>query len=142
MIEGISHVTFIVKNLEKTKHMLEYIFQAKEIYSSDGKNFSISNEKFFIVSNIWIAIMENKNESLNRTYNHIAFKIRDDDFENYIKKIKHLGLEIKSSRTRISGEGVSIYFYDYDNHLFELHTGTLGERLETYKNSMQSKLIS
>jgi fosfomycin resistance protein FosX len=24
------------------------------------------------------------------------------------------------------------YFYDYDNHLFELHTGTLEERLARY----------
>ncbi|MDP3309636.1 MAG: FosX/FosE/FosI family fosfomycin resistance thiol transferase, partial [Polaromonas sp.] len=25
------------------------------------------------------------------------------------------------------------YFYDFDNHLFELHTGTLDERLRQYK---------
>jgi hypothetical protein len=27
---------------------------------------------------------------------------------------------------------ISLYFYDDDNHLFELHTGTLAERLERY----------
>ena len=36
----------------------------------------------------------------------------------------------------IEGEGRSIYFYDYDNHMFELHTGTLDERLERYEKGL------
>jgi hypothetical protein len=32
----------------------------------------------------------------------------------------------------VAGEGHSLYFYDYDNHMFELHTGTLEERLTRY----------
>jgi len=32
----------------------------------------------------------------------------------------------------VDGEGESLYFYDFDNHLFELHTGTLEERLARY----------
>lgn len=44
-----------------------------------------------------------------------------------------MGIEIRESRNRIKEEGRSIYFYDYDNHLFELHTGTLNERLEAYR---------
>ncbi|MGC3347905.1 FosX/FosE/FosI family fosfomycin resistance thiol transferase, partial [Enterococcus faecium] len=32
----------------------------------------------------------------------------------------------------VKGEASSIYFYDFDNHLFELHTGTLQERLKSY----------
>jgi len=35
-------------------------------------------------------------------------------------------------RPRAEGEGQSIYFYDYDGHLFELHTGTLTDRLVRY----------
>ncbi|MFZ5563799.1 MAG: hypothetical protein ACOZBW_07070 [Thermodesulfobacteriota bacterium] len=30
------------------------------------------------------------------------------------------------------GEGDSLYFYDFDNQLIELHTGTLNERLNAY----------
>ena len=30
-------------------------------------------------------------------------------------------------------EGQSLYFYDCDNHLFELHSGTLDESLAAYK---------
>ena len=43
-----------------------------------------------------------------------------------------MGLEIRPPRQRVPGEGRSLYFYDDDNHLFELHTGTLAERLERY----------
>jgi hypothetical protein len=30
-------------------------------------------------------------------------------------------------------EGESLCFYDYDNRLFELHTGTLDQSVEFYK---------
>jgi len=72
--------------------------------------------------------------------NHIAFKISDADLPKYLSKINALGLEVRESRPRVKGEGRSIYFYDYDNHLFELHTGTLEERLILYgkKLNMQN----
>lgn len=97
--------------------MLEYLFDAKEIYSSSEKTFSVSSEKFFLINDLWIVIMEGKSSNF-KTYNHIAFKINEEDYDIYISKINRLGLEIKPSRNRIIGEGKSIYFYDYDNHLF------------------------
>ncbi len=73
------------------------------------------------------------NSCQEKTYNHVAFKISDDDFGIYSKKIAEMGLVTIKDRKRMPGEGKSIYFYDYDNHLFELHAGTLEERLEHYK---------
>lgn len=131
LISGISHITFIVKNLDKATTFFREIFEAKEVYYSGEKQFSISREKFFIVNNLWIAIMEGK--EIEKSYNHIAFKIEESDYEMYLERIEKLGLEIKSGRTRVVGEGSSIYFYDYDNHLFELHTGTLERRLLRYQ---------
>ncbi|HBL8290221.1 TPA: VOC family protein, partial [Listeria monocytogenes] len=55
-----------------------------------------------------------------------------EEVDEYIERIKSLGVEIKPERPRVQGEGSSIYFYDFDNHLFELHTGTLEERLKRY----------
>ncbi len=69
----------------------------------------------------------------SRTYNHIAFKIDEAEYDGYLERIVKLGLEIKAGRPRVVGEANSIYFYDFDNHLFELHTGTLEERLLKYK---------
>ena len=94
MIEGISHITFIVKDLELSTRFFKDIFNAQEVYASGNQLFSLSKEKFFIVGGQWIAVME--------------------------------------------GEGRSLYFYDFDNHLFEIHTGTLSQRLAGYENNDNS----
>ncbi len=131
MIEDISHMTFVVRDLDRMSEILETVFGAREVYDSGDKLFSHAPEKFFTIGDLWIAIMEG--ESLNqRTYNHIAFKIRDEDIDIYLERIVSLGLDVMPPRPRIEGEGRSIYFHDADNHLFELHSGTLDERLEAY----------
>ncbi|MGY8720068.1 MAG: VOC family protein, partial [Verrucomicrobiia bacterium] len=56
----------------------------------------------------------------------------DSDYDKYLERIKSLGLKVEEGRPRVAGEARSIYFYDHDNHLFELHSGTLGERLRHY----------
>ncbi|MCK5098787.1 MAG: FosX/FosE/FosI family fosfomycin resistance hydrolase [Desulfobacteraceae bacterium] len=133
MIEGLSHITFIVSDLERMSYFLTKIFDAKEIYSSNEKHFSISKEKFFLINGLWFAIMEGESLS-KKTYNHVALKIAESDFDKYLKRIHSLGVEVLENRDRIKGEGKSVYFYDYDNHLFELHTETLKQRLESYNS--------
>ena len=121
MISGISHMTFVVKDLERTAVFWEKIFGAKEVYSSP-------TVKYLLLNDLWIAL--NKGGPLpERTYNHIAFAIRGSDLDTYMARIKDAGAEIDPGRARRNGEGRSIYFYDFDNHLFELHTGSLSERM-------------
>lgn len=134
MITGISNITFIVKNLDRTANLFKKVFDAKEIYTSEEKKHSLYKEKFFLIGNQWIAIMESE-AIVHRTYHHIAFKIEEQDVDIYLKKIKNLNLELKPPRQRMSGEGYSIYFHDYDNNLFELHTGTLSQRLTSYEKA-------
>jgi len=115
-------------------HFLTTIFDAKEMYSSGDKTFSISREKFFLINDMWVAIMEGDPLS-EKTYNHVAFKVPQDDLAKYIERVRTLGIEVREGRSRVPGEGSSLYFYDYDNHLFELHTGTLQQRLDRYKQA-------
>jgi len=138
-IKGISHITFVCKDLEKTSHFLKELFDAQEVYSSGDKTFSIAKEKFFKIGDLWIAIMEG--ESINQTYNHIAFSIDEKSLPLFEVKIKDLGLKTLPGRSRKQDEGKSIYFYDYDNHLFELHTGSLKTRLKLYKRRTNGKII-
>ncbi|MGM0218459.1 fosfomycin resistance protein FosX [Enterococcus sp. AZ126] len=128
----ISHITFIVQNLDKATLFFEEIFTAKEVYSSGVNTFSLAQEKFFLIDDLWIAIMQGDSLPI-KTYNHVAFKIEESEYDNYLEKINALGLEIKEGRQRVAGEANSIYFYDFDHHLFELHTGSLEERLKRYQ---------
>ena len=131
MIEGLSHMTFIVRDLDRMSRLIEDVLGGRQVYASGEETFSLSREKFFIAGGLWLAIMEG--ESLPaRTYNHIAFKVREEDLDVLKGRIAALGLDIRESRVRVDGEGSSVYFHDWDNHLFELHTGTLETRLARY----------
>lgn len=131
MIEGLSHITFIVSDLDRMEEILTTVLDARKIYDSGDRTFSISRERFFDISGIWVAIMEG-DPLAEKTYNHVAFKITDDDYNDRLQRIRSLGLEVREGRSRVEGEGRSIYFYDHDNHMFELHSGTLEERLKRY----------
>ncbi|MDZ5698615.1 FosX/FosE/FosI family fosfomycin resistance hydrolase [Chelativorans sp. M5D2P16] len=135
MVQGLSHITFIVRDLDRMQEILTRVFDARKVYDSGSESFSLSKERFFLIGKgeepIWVVAMEG--EPLpTRTYNHVAFKIADHQYEDYLQRIRGLGLEVREGRSRVSGEGQSIYFYDDDNHMFELHTGTLDERLKRY----------
>jgi catechol 2,3-dioxygenase-like lactoylglutathione lyase family enzyme len=130
-IEGLSHLTFIVRDLQRAAQFFCEGLGAEEIYDSHAQNFSLSHEKFFMLGDIWIACMAGESPD-ERSYRHVAFKIDEADFERFESRLRALGVEIKQPRARIAGEGRSLYFYDYDNHLFELHTGTLTQRLNRY----------
>ena len=130
-VEGVSHITFVVRDLDKMAELLVGVLGGEEVYSSGDDTFSVSREKFFVLGGQWLAAMEG-DPVAERSYNHVAFKVADDDLPTYRAAIEALRLEVKPPRPRVEGEGQSLYFYDFDGHLFELHTGTLEERLKRY----------
>jgi catechol 2,3-dioxygenase-like lactoylglutathione lyase family enzyme len=132
MIQGISHITFIVRDLERAATLLCEGLGAQQVYDSAAKNFSVSREKFFVLGGVWIAVMEGEPPA-QKSYQHVAFKVTPEQLRDYESRLRGLGAEIKPPRPRVEGEGESLYFYDFDNHLFELHTGTLQERLARYR---------
>lgn len=91
MTESVSHITFIVKDVEMMAQFLRKIFDAEEVYDSVGKNFSVSREKFFLIGGTWIAVMEGEPVT-ERSYNHVAFGISDSEFDEYVSRIKQLGV--------------------------------------------------
>ena len=130
-MEGISHITFIVRDLERMAAFLRDGLGAQEVYDSAGQDFSLSREKFFVLGGVWIAAMEGVPPA-GRSYQHVAFKVSETDLPLYRQRLEALGVEIRPPRPRVDGEGQSLYFHDFDNHLFELHTGTLEQRLLRY----------
>jgi fosfomycin resistance protein FosX len=149
MVKGLSHITFIVRDLDRMEDILTKILGARRVYDSGNETFSLSKERFFLVGGelgdpdapapIWIAIMEGE-PLQNRTYDHVAFKIEEADYEICLDRVLALGLNVRGGRSRVHGEGSSIYFHDDDNHLFELNTGTLSQRLTRYAQSRPSTM--
>ncbi len=131
MIQGLSHMTFICRDLDRMEEVLTRILDATKTYDSGAGSHSLSRERFFDVAGLWIAVMEGEPLPA-RSYNHVAFRIAPGDYQMYLDRIRTLGLDLREGRSRIGGEGQSIYFHDHDNHLFELHTGTLADRLAAY----------
>ncbi|MBM7126812.1 FosX/FosE/FosI family fosfomycin resistance thiol transferase [Dyella flava] len=131
-MDGISHVTFLVRDLDRMATFLCDGLGAKEVYDSQGENFSLSREKFFVLGGVWIAAMEGSPPA-ERTYRHLAFKVDEADLPLFEQRLRRLGVDIRPPRSRVEGEGASLYFYDFDNHLYELHAGTLEERVACYR---------
>ncbi|WP_135502035.1 FosX/FosE/FosI family fosfomycin resistance hydrolase [Roseovarius aestuariivivens] len=131
MSTGLSHITFIVTDLDRMQTILERVLGARCIYNSGPAQFSLSEERFFLVGDVWIATMLG-DPLPARSYNHVAFKVDEAELDARIAEIKALGLDLRPPRPRVEGEGRSAYFHTPDNHLIELHTGTLDDRLARY----------
>lgn len=128
---GLSHITFVVRDLDRMTAIIEQVLGGREVYASGPDTHSLSPEKFFLVGGLWVAVMQGP-ALAERSYNHVAFKVTEEELEACQAAVERLGLDRRPPRSRIAGEGRSLYFHDDDNHLFELHTGTLDERLAAY----------
>ena len=129
-VRDISHLTFLVRDPDRSARLFVEGLGAEEVYDSRGRNFSLSREKFLLLGGVWIALMEG--EPATPSYRHVAFEVAEADLPAYESRLRALGSEILPSRPRVDGEGASLYFRDFDHHLFELHAGTLHERLARY----------
>jgi catechol 2,3-dioxygenase-like lactoylglutathione lyase family enzyme len=135
VVQGLSHMTFVVRDLDRMEEILTRVLDARKVYDSGDATFSLSRERFFLVGEgpepVWSAIMEGEPLPA-RSYNHVAFRVEAGRLGEYSDRIAALGLPVREARSRVEGEGQSIYFHDEDNHLFELHAGTLEDRLARY----------
>ena len=131
-IHALSHLTFVVADLDRAARFFCDGLGAREVYDSAAHHFSLSHEKFFDLNGLWLVAMEGEPPS-PRTYRHAAFAVDEADLPRYEAQLRAIGVDIRPPRPRVPGEGASLYFYDFDNHLFELHAGTLTQRLDSYR---------
>ena len=89
-------------------------------------------DKSLSASNTKIQTLPEGTPPVDRSYQHVAFSVSEGDLIAYRERLERIGAEVLPPRPRVSGEGLSLYVYDFDNHLFELHTGTLDQRLARY----------
>ncbi|WP_143594498.1 hypothetical protein [Terribacillus sp. 7520-G] len=73
MIKGISYITFIVRDLNRTADLFQKVLDAEEVYGSGIKSHPLYTGKLFHEGGQWIAVMQPRG-IVNRTYHHAALK--------------------------------------------------------------------
>mgnify|MGYP002720865898 FL=1 len=131
MIKGINHITYSVSNIAKSIEFYRDILGADILVESE-------TSAYFNLGDIWLALNEEKNiprSEIKYSYTHIAFTISDNDFEDWYIWLKENEVNILEGRDRDIRDKKSIYFTDLDGHKLELHTGSLEDRLNYYKEA-------
>ncbi|WP_053020033.1 FosB1/FosB3 family fosfomycin resistance bacillithiol transferase [Staphylococcus haemolyticus] len=131
MIKGINHITYSVSNIAKSIEFYRDILGADILVESE-------TSAYFNLGGIWLALNEEKNiprSEIKYSYTHIAFTISDNDFEDWYIWLKENEVNILEGRDRDIRDKKSIYFTDLDGHKLELHTGSLEDRLNYYKEA-------
>lgn len=129
MIQGVNHFLFSVSDLEESIHFYQNVFNAKLLVK--GRNTA-----YFDVNGMWFALNVEKDiprNEIHQSYTHLAFTIREEDYDQIYEKLKQWEVNILPSRPRDIRDKKSNYFTDPDGHKFEFHTGTLQDRLDYYK---------
>nr|WP_312855448.1 metallothiol transferase FosB [Litoribacterium kuwaitense] len=128
-MSGINHVCFSVRNLVKSIRFYRDVLGGKLLVS--GKTTA-----YFDIGGEWIALNEEPDRApVSTAYTHLAFAIEEKDFEAWEEKLKQHHVHILAGRARDERDRNSIYFTDPDGHQLELHTGTLQDRLQYYRDT-------
>jgi len=127
-VHSINHLCFSVTDLERSISFYQRVFEAK--LKVKGRKLA-----YFDLDGLWIALNQEDIDRQNnaRTYTHIAFSIAEEEYESEVRRLEELEVELFTGRPRDERDKKSIYFLDPDGHMFELHTGTLNDRLAYYK---------
>ncbi|MDF0209605.1 VOC family protein, partial [Staphylococcus pseudintermedius] len=124
--------TYSVENLEDSVEFYSNILSAKVIY----KNKETAHLK---IGGQWFALVEEKNTlKVTDNYTHLAFYIEEDKLDEWLNFLKKNNVYILRGRERSEKEKKSIYFKDINGYTFELHSGTLEDRM-TFLNSPYNK---
>ena len=120
MLESISHIALVVKEPARTAALLQDLFSARVVAREDDEGHL---ETFVRLGGIWIVLVAAPVQR-ERTGDHIAFHATPEILEATVAKLQALGREFIRARANRA-----LYFFDYDNHVFELDTEDIDKEL-------------
>jgi catechol 2,3-dioxygenase-like lactoylglutathione lyase family enzyme len=120
MLEGINHIALIVRDPSKTAKLFSDLFDSRVVSRVDGDGH---DETFVQVGAIWFVLVEGEVER-PKTGDHIAFSVSTPSLMACMEKLKAMNHEFILARAN-----TALYFFDYDDHVFELATTDLDAEL-------------
>jgi len=125
MLGPISHVALVVSDPTKTAALFQSLFEVPTIKRVDEEGH---DETFIRLGETWCLLAKGSMER-PRSGDHIAFRVSKAQLEATAAKLKAMDMEFILARS-----DTSLYFFDYDNHVFELDTTDLDADLKTSRS--------
>ena len=113
MLDSISHIALIVRDPAKTAGLLNNLFGARVLERKDDEGHL---ETLVRLGGIWIVLVGAPVQR-TRTGDHVAFRATPEIIEATAAKLQAMGHEFIRARSNRA-----LYFFDYDDHVFELDT--------------------
>ena len=120
MLESISHIALVVTDPARTATLFHDLFGARVVERKDEEGHL---ETFIRLAGTWMVLVAAPSQPA-RTGDHIAFHATPEVLEATVAKLQAMGREFIRARSNRA-----LYFFDYDNHVFELDTEDLDEEL-------------
>jgi catechol 2,3-dioxygenase-like lactoylglutathione lyase family enzyme len=133
MVSGINHVTFAVRDLDRSFHFYADILGLRPVARwYKGAYLDAGGD--------WICLNldpETRSGPL-REYTHLAFTVPPSAFEAAVTRLRAAQVQVWQKN---KSPGDSFYFLDPDGHKLELHVATLQDRLKALLNNPPKDLI-
>ena len=120
MLASISHIALVVRDPARTAALFNELFGVRSIERKDEEGH---DQTFIRLGGVWIALVGAPVERA-RTGDHIAFRATPEVLEATVVRLEALGREFIRARSNRA-----LYFFDYDDHVFELDTEDIDRQL-------------
>ena len=120
MIESLSHIALVVKDPARTAALFRDLFSARAVERQDEEGHL---ETFVRLGGTWIVLVAAPVQR-TRTGDHIAFRATPEILEATVAKLQAMGREFIRARA-----DKALYFFDYDDHVFELDAEDIDQEL-------------
>ena len=120
MLDKIGHIALIVKDSSRTATLFKDLFGAAILVRKDVDGHE---ETYVRLGRTWFVLVQSEVVRA-RTGDHIAFSVSMSTLLGTAEKLKRMNIEFFLARS-----DTALYFFDYDNHVFELDTTDLDREL-------------
>jgi hypothetical protein len=120
VLDAISHVALVVEDPAKTASLFQALFDSRVVSRTDSDGH---DETFVRMGRTWFVLVQASVER-PRTGDHVAFSVSKATLLACAEKLRAMNHEFMLARA-----DTALYFFDYDNHVFELDTSDLEAEL-------------